>query len=398
METISYADFSAKFDSGSSIKRIPMYGMFEVTRRCPLKCAHCYNNLPLNDREALHDELTLDEHCHILDELTDAGCLWLTYTGGEIFARKDFLDIYTHAKKKGLLVSLFTNGTLLTPEIADYLAQWPPYVIEITLYGRTRETHEQVTGVPGSYEKCMEGIRLLRERNLPLRLKTMALTINEHEIGLLRSFVEDELGVEFRFDPMITPRLDYSQNPLDLRLPPQRVLELDFEDTKRKLEWEKFAGRLNSCSPLQRANNEIYYCKAGIKGFGIDPYGGLNLCLFSPDGKYDLRKGSFREGWEGAVLRERNRNITRQTKCMECMIRDLCGMCPPNSELEKEDPEEPIDFYCEVAHLRAQAFGIPVKPHGECKYCTPGQKADTRHGHVSVPFGDGVNPSPSWRG
>jgi radical SAM protein with 4Fe4S-binding SPASM domain len=377
METISYADFSAKFDSGSSIKRIPMYGMFEVTRRCPLKCAHCYNNLPLNDQEALQNELSFSDHCRILDELTDAGCLWITYTGGEIFTRKDFLEIYTHAKKRGLLVSLFTNGTLLTPEIADYLSKLPPYVIEITLYGRSRETHERVTGVPGSYEKCMEGIRLLRERNLPLKLKTMALTINEHEIEALRNFVENDLGIEFRFDPMITPRLDYSQNPVAMRLPPHRVLELDLEDSKRKTEWEKFAGRFNSCSHLYRSNQEVYYCKAGITGFGIDPYGGLNLCLFSPDGKYDLRKGSFKEGWENSILRLRRQRISKQTKCTECGIRDLCGMCPPNSELEKGDPEEPVDFYCEVAHLRALAFGIPVKPHGECKYCAPGLKADT---------------------
>jgi radical SAM protein with 4Fe4S-binding SPASM domain len=379
METISYADFSSRFDSGSSVKRIPMYGMFEVTRRCPLKCAHCYNNQPLNDQEALHDELTFDEHCRIVDELTDAGCLWLTYTGGEIFAREDFLDIYTHAKKKGLLVSLFTNGTLLTPETADYFSKLPPYVIEITLYGCTRETHEQVTRVPGSYEKSVEGIRLLAERKLPLRLKTMALTVNEHEIGRLRSFVEDELEIEFRFDSIITPRIDNSKRPLSLRLPPGKVIELDLQDSKKKIEWEKFAGRFNSCTSIPRADQEIFYCKAGITGFGIDPYGGLNLCLFSPDGKYDLRKGSFREGWEGSVLRERRRIITRQTKCTKCGIRDLCGMCPPNSQMEKGDPEEPVDFYCEVAHLRAQTFGITVKPHGECRYCTQGQEAKTRH-------------------
>jgi radical SAM protein with 4Fe4S-binding SPASM domain len=348
-----------------------MYGMIEVTRRCLLKCGHCYNNLPLHDQEALHNELTYDEHCRILDELTDAGCLWLTYTGGEIFARKDFLDIYTHAKKRGFLVSLFTNGTLITSEIADYLVQWPPHVIEITVYGRTRETHERVTGVPGSYEKCIQAVRLLMDRKLPLNLKTMALTINEHEIEALRDYVENELGVAFRFDPMITPRLDSSQDPVALRLPASRVLELDLTDPKRKADWEKFVGRFYTCSSVHRSSQEVYYCKAGIMGFGIDAYGGLNLCLFSPDGKYDLRKGSFRQGWEGAVLRERSRIISRQTKCTNCGIRNVCDMCPVDGNLEKGDLEEPVDFYCEIAHLRARAFGFPVKPHGECKHCNP---------------------------
>ncbi|GAG51750.1 unnamed protein product, partial [marine sediment metagenome] len=71
----------------------------------------------MSDKEARRNELTYDEHCRILDEITAAGCLWLLYTGGEIFARKDFLDIYTYAKQKGLIISLFSNGTLITPEV-----------------------------------------------------------------------------------------------------------------------------------------------------------------------------------------------------------------------------------------------------------------------------------------
>ena len=274
METISYADFSAEFQSDSSSKRMPMYGMMEVTRRCVLRCAHCYNNLPLHDQEAIVNELTFDEHCRILDEMTEAGCLWLTYTGGEIFARKDFLDIYTYGKKKGLLITLFTNGTLITREIADYLVAWRPFCIEITLYGRTRETHERVTGIPGSYEQCLEGIRLLTERKLPLKLKTMALTLNEHEIGQLKSFVEGDLGLDFRFDPMITPRLDYSQNPLALRLPPQKVLELDLQERQAKKRMEKICREIQGlCLHSRALDKEVYYCKAGITGFGIDAYG-----------------------------------------------------------------------------------------------------------------------------
>ena len=80
----------------------------------------------MGDQEARRNELSYEEHCRILDEITEAGCLWLLYTGGEIFARKDFLGIYTYAKKKGFLITLFTNGIFVTPEIADYLSEWRP--------------------------------------------------------------------------------------------------------------------------------------------------------------------------------------------------------------------------------------------------------------------------------
>src|SRR5262249_45367393 len=130
METLSYGSFSEAFQNRWAAARIPLNGTIEVTRRCPLECLHCYNNLPMSDATARRRELTFDEHSRLLDELQDAGCLWLLYTGGEIFARRDFLDIYTCAKKKGFLITLFTNGTLITERIADYLAEWRPFAIE----------------------------------------------------------------------------------------------------------------------------------------------------------------------------------------------------------------------------------------------------------------------------
>jgi len=177
MDTLSYGEFSLALHQKVADQRVPIAGAIEVTRRCPLRCVHCYNNLPLGDQEAARNELTYEEHCRIVDEISDAGCLWLLYTGGEIFLRRDFLDIYTYAKKKGLIVSLFTNGVLLTPEVADRLVEWRPFSIEITLYGRTEETYERITGIPGSFERCMRGIRLLLARGLPLELKTMAMSL-----------------------------------------------------------------------------------------------------------------------------------------------------------------------------------------------------------------------------
>lgn len=93
---------------------------------------------PYADWEARSIELTYKEHCRILDEVSAAGCLQVCFTGGEMFIRKDFLDIYTYAKRKGMLVTLFTNGTLSTPQITDYLVNWRPFSIEITLYGHSK--------------------------------------------------------------------------------------------------------------------------------------------------------------------------------------------------------------------------------------------------------------------
>jgi len=146
----------------------PMGLVAELTHRCPLDCQHCYNNLPMADKTARHSELTLDEYKRLLDEIAAAGTFWVLFTGGEIFARADFLDIYAYAKSKGFLITLFTNGTMVTERIANYLAEYRPFAIEITIYGATRATYEELTQIPGSYDRCMRGIRLLLEVRISL--------------------------------------------------------------------------------------------------------------------------------------------------------------------------------------------------------------------------------------
>ena len=369
MQTIPYSVFSREIHQRTQAKRIPAAGTIEVTRRCPLACVHCFVNLPLSDGKALQTELTLEEHCRILDEIADAGTLWLLYTGGEIFARSDFLDIYTYARQKGLIITLFTNGTLITPAIADHLSRWRPFSVEITLYGRTQATHERITGVPGSYERCMRGIRLLMERNVPTAIKTVAMTLNRHEIREMQRFVEEDLRLEFRFDAMINCRLDCSRRPLAVRLTPREIVELDQGDPKRWAEWKKFVELHNGPVYSGEHGDDLYGCGAGINSYAIDPGGRLSVCAFSRDDSWDLRRGSFREGWERFLLAVRRKRITRQTRCTACEIKAMCGMCPANGELENRDAEEPVDFLCRVAHLRAKALGITVKPHGECEYC-----------------------------
>ncbi len=370
MQTQGYSDWSVGIHQRVASHRVPASGTLEVTSRCNMTCAHCYNNLPLGDRKARLNELTYEEHCHILDEITQAGCLWLLYTGGEIFGRKDFLDIYTYAKKRGLLITLFSNGTLITPKIADHLARWRPFSIEITIYGATRETYERITGVPGSYDRCLRGIRLLTERNLPLKLKTVAMTLNRHEIWEMKRFVEEDLGLEFRFDAMINPRTDCSKSPLDVRLSPNEVVELDQNDPERMAEWNRFAEKFTGPVHAPEHCDRLYHCSGGNNSFAIDPSGMLSTCILSREDNYDLRKGTFRQGWEEFLLKVRHKKITRQTKCVACEIKAMCGMCPANAELENIDAEAPVDFLCEVAHLRASVLGVSVPPHGDCEYCS----------------------------
>jgi radical SAM protein with 4Fe4S-binding SPASM domain len=372
LQTATYGEFSTKLHERFQGRRAPVEVSIEVTHRCPLECQHCYNNLPMNDQTARRQELSFEEHVRLLDELKDLGCFWLLYTGGEIFARKDFLDIYTEAKKRGFLLTLFTNGTMITSRIADHLAEYRPFSIEITLYGATRGTYEALTGIPGSFDRCMKGIRLLRERGLPLKLKTVPTTINYHEVYEMKRLAEQDLGVEFKYDPLVNPRTDCSQSPLAVRLSPEQVVALEFRDAVRKAEYVRIAeAELAANVP---SSDQKYTCGGGHNGCAIDPTGKMSICVLSHRDGYDLRSGSFQQGWEGRLKDIRESKTSRQTICTNCRITSLCSMCAANGELEGGDAESPVDFLCQVAHLRAYALGMQVPAHGDCGCCSGGHQ------------------------
>jgi radical SAM protein with 4Fe4S-binding SPASM domain len=372
LEQLSYGAFSADLHHRHGGERAPLQVSIEVTRRCPLECQHCYNNLPMGDMDAKRRELSKEEHFRLLEELVEMGSFWLLYTGGEIFARKDFLEIYTYAKKKGFLITLFTNGTIITEQIADYLAQWPPFAIEITLYGRSKETYEELTQIPGSYERCLRGIRLLKERGLPLKLKTVATSINKHEIFAMKQFAQEDLGVEFKFDSQINPRIDCSQSPLAVRLTPEETVALDMHDATRVSEYRGLVQR--DRERLSNLGETVYVCGGGMDSFAVNAYGEVGICVLSQQETFSIREAGVKAVWEQSLLRLRTRKRTRITKCIACRLHSLCGMCPANGELENGDRESPVEFLCHVTHLRAAVIGVEVPAHGECEFCAGGSE------------------------
>jgi radical SAM protein with 4Fe4S-binding SPASM domain len=374
VDSTTYSQFSRSIHERFSGKRAPLEVSIELTHRCPLQCLHCYNNLSAGDHAARARELSTDEHFRLLDELADLGCFWVLYTGGEIFARKDFIEIYTYAKKKGFLITLFTNGVLIDEAVADYLAEWPPFAIEITVYGRTRETYEALTTVSGSYVRCMRAIELLRERRLPLKLKTVCTTVNKHEVHAMKRFAEEELHTEFKFDAIINARIDCSQSPLAVRLSPEEVVALDLSFPKVAAEYRAMAERDNNQPPPLACNDHVVFCGGGMYSFAVDPYGRMSICVLARREMHDIRESGLRQGWEEFLLRVRTQKRKRTTKCVNCRLLALCGMCSANGELENGDAESPVDFYCEVAHLRTIALGAEVPAHGDCQYCAGGSQ------------------------
>jgi len=98
-------------------EHFPLSGQIALTYRCNLDCIYCF----CKGLETEHRELTTAEWKAILDEISQEGCLDLCITGGDPLIRRDFLEIYSYAKARGFIITIFTNGQALTPKIVDYL-------------------------------------------------------------------------------------------------------------------------------------------------------------------------------------------------------------------------------------------------------------------------------------
>ncbi len=269
-------------------ERFPLSCQWEITCRCNLHCVMCYTDC-FNRPDKIRDELSTNEILRIIDELADAGCLELCLTGGEPLARPDFFKIYEHAKENGFLVTIFTNGTLITEEVADRLASLPPYRVEISLHGLTERIFEEITQGRGSFQRCMKAIRLLLERNLCVVLKTTAMTVNRHEILAIKQFVESLGPVGYKLGEELRPTLEGSDQPRQLALSEAVLLDIHRQDPQL---WNE------TC---RKESQPMAPCESGKHSFHIDVYGQLQLCSGNRRQGYDLRLGSFKEGFYHAL-------------------------------------------------------------------------------------------------
>jgi radical SAM protein with 4Fe4S-binding SPASM domain len=357
--SIGYAELVDRIRRGDVRARIPLSGSWELTYRCNLACGHCWVNLPAGDTAARARELTLPEIERITDEIVEAGCLWMLLTGGEIFIRPDFAAIYRYMKRVGLVLTLYSNGTAITERIADLLAELPPKRVEISLYGITPATYRAVTGA-GRLDRCLRGIRLLLDRKIRLRLKTVVTTDNYDEFLAIRKFVKAELGLrDFYYDPNLNYRKVEGRSglaPARYRVPPEKIVALD------RLIDEADGGDLRKfyqhARPLE--SSYVFTCGAGLNSFHIDPYGKLSTCMMVPGYEYDLRQGSFRHGWDEYFPSVIGRKKEKSARCNTCAIASACDNCPGWSLLEHGEFEHPNDYLCELNHRRAEAFESPA--------------------------------------
>ena len=332
--------------------------MVELTYGCNLRCVHCYN--PTHEAK---NELTTEQVLRTLDELAAQGCLRVGFTGGELFTRRDALEIMRYAKSLGLIINILTNATMITPAIADQILALEPYQVDVSVYGATAGTYESVTRVPGSFARFVRGVDLLTERQVPVLLKLALMTLNVHEHEAMREFARAR-NLPYQVNTEIHPKVDGSLEPLAYRLPPEQAFEVWRQESGEKIRQRQTQHiAVGSCrSEISTVEEEAcglaggaFHCRCGKTSAAVTPYGKLNLCLSIYHPQYDLTKGSLKEGWQQLVDLVASAKPGPTYECHQCPLTPHCTRGTGDSWLEQGVFDSScIPYFREVAERKSK--------------------------------------------
>jgi radical SAM protein with 4Fe4S-binding SPASM domain len=328
----------------------PIDGTFELTNRCNLFCRMCYVRNYSGDISKQVTELSPDAWLDLARQAKKNGLLFLVLTGGEVFLRSDFFEIYEPLTRMGLLLNVFSNGTLITKEIARRLAQIPPNRTEITLYGATSAVYETITGVTDSFHACCSGIEFLLSYGVPLCLKATLTRQNIHEMEAMRQMAH-KWGLSFIPGWTLSKRPDHLSSDVEnCRLPAADSVLLEAANPASACEWSE-----TSLKESNEGKDRNFNCFAGRASFTVTPYGEMNCCVVLPAPGARPMESGFEAAWKQLQMYVESSPPPSQI-CLSCDAKAYCGRCPGWSFTETETLTSPVSYCCDIAQTRKKYY------------------------------------------
>lgn len=312
-------------------KKLPVSGTFELTSRCNLSCRMCYIHMTPEQQRSCGRELTTEQWLAVGRQAVDAGMVFLLLTGGEPMLRPDFVTIYTEMVKMGVMVSVNTNGNLVTPEIVECFKKYPPEQVNVTLYGSSPETYQRLCGAAAGYEKAKQGIAMLREAGVRLNLNTTFTTRNAQDMESLIEFArENELPI--RTSAYVFPKIRNGCEEQTVTLEPEEhgklAARFDFL-TKNEMQLLSRRRIIQSCVDSENMHvdpkNRVPTCMAGRGSFWVSWNGCMYPCGMIPEISADLTQCSFADCWE--EMYSRMPGMLLPEECSTCCYEPICPVC-----------------------------------------------------------------------
>jgi radical SAM protein with 4Fe4S-binding SPASM domain len=330
----------------AAARAVPLKLHLELTKRCNLRCYHCYLSEP-------GPELSTERVLHLLDEVAELGCMGVILTGGEIAMRSDFMVVARGIKDRRMTLSLLTNGTLLSDDDLDTLADMSPASVAVSMYSAHDGAHDRVTGVPGSFARTLRTIEGLASRGVRCSIHTPLMRETLHGyVGILQ--LAESLGVGFMFDPTIVPGDDGDQEVTRHCVEAHELRRFYLD---RVLIDKTREGKIVTRDPASEAAVDerrlLGPCAAGITSVHVAANGDVLPCMGFPPAFGSIAGRPLAEVWHGPQAR-RHRELMRRPpeRCGECELLRYCtARCPRLAVGEGSSMRGPNRRACELATI-----------------------------------------------
>jgi radical SAM protein with 4Fe4S-binding SPASM domain len=311
-----------------SEKFIPLIVSWNLTRKCNLKCSHCYINATPNE---LKDELNTEESKRLIDQIAEVSRPLLILSGGEPLLRNDVYELVRYGTEKGLRMGLGSNGGLIDAEVARKLKESGIKTVSISIDSPIPEQHDEFRGVSGSWQKAVDAIKALRANDVLVQVNTTLTQQNYNQIDDIMSLSE-QIGVEnFHLFFLVPTGRGAKIADISTAMYEEMITNTFAKTAKHKLNVRP------SCAPqFMRIAKDmgidmrqwIRGCVAGLYYCRVYPNGGITPCPYLPVKLGNIREKTFKEIWfTSPVFKAIRDPNSLKGKCGACEYKTLCGGC-----------------------------------------------------------------------
>ncbi len=335
-------------------KRIPLGGAFELLPLCNMNCQMCFLRLTPEEMKQQGRLRSADEWLELAAQAKEAGMLFLLLTGGEPFLYPEFSKLYQGLCRLGFIITINTNGTLITEEYADMLAQHKPRRVNITLYGSSDKVYEKLCMNPYGFTQAMKSIQLLKERSIPLKLNGSLTKLNQEDLPNIQC-IAHELDLPLEVDSYMFPCSRKGSIPFDIasRLSPKEaaagyvaIRRDEFDKERFQMLKEKMSDcYLNAKDFAGDAPLEPLPCRAGLSSCWITWKGDMTPCVFMEHPSIPVFENGFKASWEH-IKKEREKMFLPK-KCTTCGKRRFCTICGASAITETGGLDHAPDYMCQ---------------------------------------------------
>lgn len=340
--------------------RIPITANFELTPTCNLHCDMCFIRMEHSAVQAMGGVRTLEEWLDTARQLKEMGTLFILLTGGEPMLYPHFKELYIALREMGFILTINTNGTLIDEEIARMFQRLKPRRVNVTLYGASNGTYQQLCRSPHGFDQCMRGLHLLKAHGIDTKMNLSIVKENIHEYPQLLDIAR-ELDIPAEVNSYMfsctrstcQPTRDITARRLDATQ--AGWAEVEYLRYKKGKDFPAYARSMTQAlqQEIPTAVGVGLDCRAGKSSCWFDWRGRLTPCCVMEEPAVVLKETTVAQAWE--QIKTAAEALPKHEECNGCSLRMICDVCYAAACHEKKACGN-LNYLCEMSRTKKEAF------------------------------------------